>query len=333
MKASKAIDLFSKLVEESKLHPQFKALRNSPIHGNARKLINNFYNRMGDPNGNFLRDFQSNAFHSRLFEIACYAYFDSSDIECDRSFEKPDFIVSRNGITVSVEAVTANPTEGRSQDISLAKLENIPFDEMVEKCENDFPIRMANILRKKLAHKYWELPHCLGKPLIYIIAPFFEAGSVLYGAENLAVYLYGLVDKHEYNGRRVASGFFNEKNSQHVSAVIYCNQFTVPRFYRMTVTPDDIKSVKSIREGFCYIPVDESTLRISEYRYAVGSSTEPTETWWQGVTIFYNPNALVPLPEGFFRATNIYGIEGDYVVQTVKDFHPLTSMMWQYPNK
>lgn len=323
-------DLFSGLVEESKLHPQFKALRDSPIHGNARKLINNFYNRMGDPNGNFLHDFQSNAFHSRLFEIACYAYFDSSGIKCDRSFEKPDFIVSQNGITVAVEAVTANPTEGQFQDISLAKLENIPVNEMVEKCENDFPIRMANILRKKLAHKYWELPQCLEKPLVYIIAPFFEAGSVLYIDENLAVYLYGLVDEHKYKKRRVPSGFFNEKNSRHVSAVIYCNQFTVPRFYRMAVTPDGIKLIKSIRTGFCLVPIDDSTFKLNEYQYDVGGSMSPIETWWQGVTIFYNPCALLPLPEGFLRATSTFSVKGDYLARTVKDFHPLTSMMWQF---
>ncbi len=332
MRATNTNNLFSHLdlVPEHKMDPAFKALRDSKYHAEARQLINNIYNRMGDPNGNFVKDFQLNGFHARLFEVACFAYLDSLDIVCDRSYGMPDFMASKNGITAAIEAVTANPSDGKSRDISIMRLLNIPHDEMKKKCENEFLIRMANSLEKKIRHKYWELEHCSEKPLVFMIAPYFEPGSLCYIDESLAVYLYGIVDEHIYNGRKVTSGFFDKEGSRYVSAVIYCNQFTVPRFFRMSANPNNNKSVITIREGFCLHRGNNSLLQTADYQYVLGDTDVPVENWWQGVTIFLNPNAVMPLPEGFLRSTSTFKVENDYIVRIVHDFHPLTSMMYVY---
>ncbi len=50
-------DLFDRVIAPERLHPQFRDLDGSPMHATARRLINDLYGRMGDPNGNFARDF------------------------------------------------------------------------------------------------------------------------------------------------------------------------------------------------------------------------------------------------------------------------------------
>ena len=67
MKEPGATDLFAAVVPREKQHPQFLALLESEPHGGARALMNALFGRMGDPNGQFVRHFQGNAFHSRLF--------------------------------------------------------------------------------------------------------------------------------------------------------------------------------------------------------------------------------------------------------------------------
>jgi hypothetical protein len=323
------IDLFAPLVPEDKLHPQFKALRDSKFHIKARQFINNIYNKMGDPNGNFMFKFQSEGFHARLFEIACYAYLNSIGAVCNRSFEKPDFMASIGNKTIAIEAVTANPTKGQSLDISLTQLKYIPFKKMEKKCIDDFSIRMANILEKKIRKKYWKLKHCKGKPLVFIVSPFFEPGSMYYVDMNLATYLYGLVDEHEYNGRKITSGFFNKKNSEYVSAVVYCNQFTVPRFYRLSFSPQDISPISAAkREGY-YLTTGSNFINLEKYEHDLKDPKSPIETWWQGVTIFINPKANVPLPDGFLKSTSTFRVGNDGLLnQIIHDFHALTSFMF-----
>ena len=324
------IDLFVSLVSEDKIHPQFKALRDSKFHIKARQFINDIYNKMGDPNGNFMLKFQSGGFHARLFEIACYAYLNSIGAVCNRSFEKPDFMASIGNKTIAIEAVTANPTKGQSLDISLTRLKYIPLEETEKKCIDDFSIRMANILEKKIQKKYWESKHCKDKPLVFIISPFFEPGSMYYTDMNLAVYLYGLVEEHEYNGKKITSGFFNKKSSEYVSAVVYCNQFTVPRFYRLSFSPQDISPISiATREGYYLAPGSNSNINFEKYMYDLRDTEFPTETWWQGVTIFINPKAKVPLPDGLLKSTSTFGIDDNGLLnQIIHDFHPLTSMMY-----
>ena len=47
--------------------------------------MNALYQRMGDPNGNSLGDFQADGFHTRLFELACFAYLESAGFELNHS--------------------------------------------------------------------------------------------------------------------------------------------------------------------------------------------------------------------------------------------------------
>ena len=101
-------------------------------------------------------------------------------------------------------------------------MEQLSADEISEKVEAEFPRRMSSILRKKLAYRYHELPQCKGKPLILMIAPFFEAGSVFYTDEALIDSLY--------RNKAITKAFFLEVNA----ASINCCSL-LQRFHRSTL--------------------------------------------------------------------------------------------------
>jgi len=338
-------NLFRLIVDEDKAHPDFIALRDSVHHVGARKLMNELYLRMGDPNGNFLSDFQSNSYHSRLFEIACYGYLESHGFAINRTFPSPDFLVSSGNDRVAVEAVTANPSSGLAGDISAVGINPLlPFEDLYDKSTNEFPIRMGDALLKKLQKKYWLLPHCQNIPLVLIISPFYEPGSIFYIDDALARYLYGGWDvfpdwvkynglltraipimSYQYGEKSLTTNYFSQPMSEHVSAVIYSNSFTECKFVRMAIQMGLESKVEATRIGTCLLPREDGDLLARDFEYRVADKTAPIETWFQGLTIFHNPKALIPLPEDFFKSTNIYQVRNGRLNRRVNDFHPLVS--------
>jgi hypothetical protein len=163
----------------------------SALHHKARDLMNALLGRMGDPNGNFLRDFQRDGFHSRVFELACFAYLEEAGLAIDRSHESPDYTVFAGGFSAAIEAVTANPPTGQATDLSLRQMAPLSEDEILHKVAAEVPRRIGNSLLKKLGKGYQNLPHCQGKPLVFMIAPYFEAGAGFYSDDAIAYPLFG----------------------------------------------------------------------------------------------------------------------------------------------
>lgn len=322
--AAAKCDLFAAGALEERLHPNFRALRDSPLQRDARALINEIYLRMGDPNGNFVADFQTKGFHSRLFEIACFAYLESGGLAVDRSFERPDFLVSRNGMSAAIEVAVANPTGGGGPDLSALLVEELPDEQVAEKVQREFPRRMLSLLRRKLAKRYHELAHCAGKPLVLLVAPFFEPGAVLYTDQALVDCLYGPQD--------ALDGFFDLPQAASVSAVAYCNQFTVPRFYRMATTFNVGARPSGLRVGVACYDLDDDHLHVKDYRHVLGAEGVPEETWCQGVTLFENPRAAVPLPQDFLPRTSTIRVRDGDLVRELHGFHPLWSFMVIHPD-
>lgn len=317
-------DLFAPLVNESRLHRQFRDLRDAPFHSGSRALMNSLYSRMGDPNGNFLRDFQGSGFHSRLFELACFAYLESANLKIDRSYPQPDFLASRDSVTVAVESVTANPSHDQGQDIAIDRMPDLSQEEIYEKVAGEFPRRMSAILHKKLSKRYHHAAHVSGKPLVFMIAPNFEAGSVFYTDDALLYCLYGPPESEPiWQGR---PAFFWDNQAGSISAVLYCNAFTVSRFFRLAFATAK-SPIVAIRSGVCYRPHSSSDFGGCKFEFQVGDPAAPRETWDEGVTLFHNPFAAHPLPQGFLPASSTISIRDGYIYREVLGFHPLVSSM------
>ena len=98
--------LFTPAVSPEKMHPSFKQLLSEPSNSPARAMLEEVYQDFDDPDGNFLEQFQTTGFDSRLFELYLFAYFSRSGFEVDRTNKSPDFMLTGEGVTVAIEATT-----------------------------------------------------------------------------------------------------------------------------------------------------------------------------------------------------------------------------------
>jgi hypothetical protein len=319
------VDLFDSLQNPTWLHPNFVALRDSPFHSDAREAINTLFGRMGDPNGNFVRDFRGEGFHARLFEVAVFAYLEEAGFVMDRSHERPDFVASRNGVAIALEATTSNPPGGSDRDISIFQLRDISEDELRRKVRVEFPRRITSALRRKVNHRYDRLPQCQGRPLVLVIGPFFEPGAVCYTDEALVDCLYG--PRTGAESSTSDDSFFAKASSEHVSAILFCNQFTVPRFFRLA-SSFPRAGMTVVRKGAFYRNLDEENFGIGIYEHWLGEPSVPAETWHQGVTLFANPWARTPLDPELCPHTSRLWVDAEgQLHKDVGDFHPVTSFM------
>lgn len=299
---------------------------------------------MGDPDGNFIDEFQGPGFHSRLFELACFAYLRESGWTVDRGQVSPDFLVTKGNVRLAIEAVTSNSSLGRETDIAVSRMVDPRTEDILAKCNEEFPIRMGGALQRKLEKRYWERPPCRGLPFVLIIGPFHEAGSTTYVDESLSRYLFGIerftgwversgilvrqapVASHSFGGRTITSNFFASPEAENVSAVVWCNQFTVPRFFRLAAESRGVPSaVNAVEVQTTRYGVDGTSLE--RFTYEVGDPAVPPETWSRGTTVFLNPNALVPLPDELVERTSTFSLRDGRLVRDLHGMHTLTSFM------
>jgi hypothetical protein len=305
-----------------------------------RKVAEDF----GDPDGNFVEQFQTRGFDSRTFELFLFAMFRESGHSIDRTYEQPDFGLRKDGIEAWVEAVTANPAPG--PDIipyqTMPKLRS--EEELQQYHAHDLAIRLGSSLYSKLKKEYWNLSHVAGKPLILAIQDFHEEGSLTNTSSSLAHYLFGIDGKwhHDGEGRLVIdnepvlehrsgskvipSGFFAQPNAENVSAVLFCNTGTVPKFNRMGHQgPYRDPMLRMLRWGSCFRHDPNATLP-EGFLYEVGNPDAGHETWREGTVLIHNPCAIYKLPAGWLGAGVEDHMENGQVVSTFREpFAPLSS--------
>ncbi|MBB5467794.1 hypothetical protein OKW30_003840 [Paraburkholderia sp. Clong3] len=105
-----AIDLFAHTGKpDSELPPQFLSVRDMPGYAPARNRIRELQQEFSDPDGNFVEQFQTFGFDARTFEFFLAVMLEHVGHKVDSSYDRPDFLVTKDGLTAAVEAVTANP--------------------------------------------------------------------------------------------------------------------------------------------------------------------------------------------------------------------------------
>lgn len=319
-----AMSLFNLSVSPDREHPNFRALRLSPYHDAARALMDGLFTRMGDPNGGFSRDFQSEGFYARLTELAWFAYLEEANAEIDRGADGPDFLVSVSGHRVALEVTTANPRDGDDRDISVQKIEHLSPDEIIQRTTHDFPSKILSSIRKKMNKGYSSLSQCQGRSIVIAIAPFNEPGSVAFIDELLVEAIYPIQPPH---GRAFTKtpAFANE-DSAHIAAIVFCNQMTVPRFLRIAHQNSSEKPLSGTRSGMAMRSISEDNWEAGPYRYRLDAGGHE-ERWSEGVTIFHNPFSCNPLPIGVLPCTSYFHCPDGGLKREVGDFHPLQSLM------
>ena len=307
------VDIFNLAVPVTSLHPVFKILYEEEHHSAAREIMRELVQTFIDIDGNFVRDFQTTGCNARLWEIYLSVFLYEQRFSVLREFSSPDFLTIKDGFPVGIEAVTVNPTTGETPP----KPKN--DDELKALREEYMPIKFGSAMFSKLKKKYWKLPQMQGTPFVLAVHDFCFDDSMTWSAPAINDYLYGLratwkkdesgvlhvkenpISHHHWGSKPpLPSGFFNQPDAEQISAVLFSNSATLSKFSRMgKLAGFGNSDVKMIRMGTKANPDQNSTEPI---HFSV--EIEPgkySETWTEGVQIFHNPRALLPIPPGLFQ--------------------------------
>jgi hypothetical protein len=313
--------LFAAVVPERRLHPAFKRIRDSIEYEPGRTIAEEVFRTFKDPDGNFVEQLQTSGFDARIFELYLHAYFESSGYGISRTRSNPDFILTRQGATVAVEATTSNPSGGAQSLQNFGKRPNPAGITRAErKLAREMPIRLGSPLFSKLKKKYWELPHCKNLPFVIAIEAFHDRFALFFTSSLLDQYLYGLqtspkwtkegemhlehqvIKEHRVGKKVIPSNFFGQEGAENISAVLFSNSGTWPKFNRLGYEAGYRRgNVMMIRSGTCF-DYDPRSAKPVNFVYNLDDLHEK-ETWGQSLVTFHNPSAKHPLPRGFFKGS------------------------------
>lgn len=332
-------DIFKKLDNESKMHPNFELLRDSDAFLAAKEVIKEISYHYKDIDGNFVDQIQSlNGFDSRIWELYLFCFFREQYFSFKRNFEAPDYIINKEGQSIAVEAVIV------SRKTELDGFKPKSPGEIERELENSMPLMFGSALFDKAKKKYWEQEHVAGLPFVIAIADFHDTMSMTWSFNALIDYLYGY--KYEYskdsegnlivnpikignykksNGTEIPSGFFFQDGNNNISAVIFSSTATLSKFNRMGKQAGFGSSYSTlIRTGFYYNHEPNAT-QANQITYQVNE--ESNETWSEGVVVYHNPNAKIPLNPDIFddRVAQCFFHEG-IVKSLMPNIFPYNSM-------
>jgi hypothetical protein len=306
-------DIFKKMKNDSKMHPHYKLLLESVGLLSAKKVLSEISYHYKDIDGNFVDQFQSlNGFDARIWELFLFCFFREQFFSFQRNFESPDFLIEKFNEKIAIEAVVVSRKKIIAESYS-------PKDEKeIEKLlNNEVPLMFASALFDKVKKKYWEKDHVKGLAFVIAIADFHDTMSMTWSFNSLIEYLYGFKHEHSLdekgnlevklhkiknykkaNETEIPSGFFFQPGNENVSAVIFSSCGTLSKFNRMGKQAG-LGSDKNIliRMG-SYYNHEENAAKPNIKTYEVNESSD--ETWSEGVIIYHNPNALIPLEPNLF---------------------------------
>lgn len=340
---ARAVDFFTLQVPPNRLHPHFAILREGEGYSPARELISAMMRWHDDIDGNYVEQFQSTAFDARLLELYVFAMLVENGFVVRHQGAAPDFLANDGHGELAIEVTTVNPTIERGQ-VLPAPEPGTP-EETTTYLKQYIPIKFGSALFSKLRRRYWELPHVAGKPLLFAIQDFHAPQSMIRARTGLSIYLYGYdhdwhhdaqgqlviepqrVAEHRWGHKVIPSGFFDQEGAEHVSAVLFNNSATLPKFNRIGfVAGFGSRRVWMVRTGTALNPDPNAA---EPFRFAMAVDEDYQETWSEGLDIFHNPRAVHTLDPRHFPTAMHHHLQPDGQVlsrRLVEDFHPLGSM-------
>lgn len=340
--AAKPLDLFTPVVPYEKMHPGFAKLCQSKAFDPARRQITEIMPHYVDVDGNFIEQFQSSGFDARLWELYLNSYLVEEQLFINREHDRPDFIVTKYGKSVAIEATIV----GRRSDNPISYFKTTPSlpeneNEVRRRLEHEIPIRFGSPLFTKLQKRYWELGHVIDLPLVFAIADFHDDQSMIWTLTALINYLYGVkhdfhfdakgqliitplkIEKHKVGEKEIPSGYFFQPDAEHVSAVLFSASGTISKFNRMGRQAGfKAPGVVMIRVG-THHDHDPNAHLPKSFKYLVDESSN--ETWGEGVSMFHNPNALHPVPRELFPSIAHHTFHDGQIHSVLPEFHPYAS--------
>lgn len=335
-----AVDFFAPVRPRPKLNPSFLRLAESEGYSPARGLIQAMMRWYEDADGNFIEQFQTTGFDTRLWELYLFAVLTESGHVIDQSFTVPDFVVS-GPTEFSVEATTINPSQD-GREPGVAPTLSADIEERIEYHQEYLPIRYAGPLVAKLQREYWHDPHVEGRPLVLAIQDFHAPMSMTRSRAALPIYLYGYrhhairrkdgsleiraerVETHRWGSKKVPSGFFALEEAEHISAVLFNSSATISKFNRIGQQAGFGSSdVLQVQRG---VRVDHDPNASAPMPFVREVGEGSSESWVEGTDLYHNPRALHPLDHDTFPGAAHHHLTPDGTMTSISPtWHPLAS--------
>ncbi len=337
----KGVDIFTPQVLADKMNPYFKRLSEDLHFLPAKKIISELSRYFEDIDNNFVEQFQSTGFDARLWELYLFCFFTEENFKVKRENERPDFIIDKLMEEIAVEAVIVDRKKENPPKYYTPLKHKLP-EEIRQDNINDMPLRFGSPLFSKLEKEYWNLPHVKGKAIILAIADFHDDQSMTWSFNAIMEYLYGFRYQHYHDkqgqliispekinsytkksGAKVESGYFFQPKSENISAVLFSSTATISKFSRMGMQAGfGAINHKMYRMGAKYRN-DPNASMAENFFYEVNESTQ--ETWGEGVNLYHNPNALIPVNKELFPSIAHHELKDNLIHSSVPDFHPYFS--------
>lgn len=343
------VDLFNTKLPVDQQHRAFHMLCSHTHWVPARAIMSEMMRHYVDVDGNFVEQFQTTAFDSRIWELYLYAALLELGLFVNKEHEAPDFEVSDGRRKVFIEAVIVGPSPN---DPPLEQPKNgMPRmrtpEEIKELLKTRAPIRFGSALYSKLNRKtkYWDLEHVKGHPLVFAVADFHEEQSMTWTSPALLEYLYGVthefivdeagqlvitplkIETHEYHGKIIPSGYFSQPGAENVSAVLFSSSGTISKFNRMgRLAGFGLPNQQIFRAGVKHRH-DPNAAIPEPFFHEVKQGTV-TETWAEGLSMFHNPNATHPIDPDMFPGIAHHWFVGGQVKSWLPEFHVYNSFTW-----
>lgn len=341
------VDLFNTNLPVNQQHPAFLLLCSHSPWLPARSIMSEMMRHYVDVDGNFVEQFQTTAFDSRIWELYLYAALLELGLFVNKEHEAPDFEVHDGRRKVFIEAVIVGPSPNDPPpDPPKNGMPRMRTSEEIKVLlKTRVPIRFGSALYSKLNRrtKYWDLEHVKGNPLVFAVADFHEDQSMTWTSPALLEYLYGVthdfvfddtgqliitplkIEKHEYQGKVIPSGYFLQPGAENVSAVLFSSSGTISKFNRMgRLAGFGLPNQRIFRSGVKHRH-DPNAAMPEPFFHEVKQGTV-TEAWAEGLSMFHNPNATHPVDPDMFPGIAHHWFIGGQVKSWLPEFHVYNSV-------
>jgi hypothetical protein len=323
------VDFFAPAVTVDRQSPVFRELTTRRGYTPALGLLRGMMHYFEDADGNFVEQFQTTGFDSRLWELYLYAAFTELGYGFEREHPAPDFHCVGLMGDFFIEATTVNPSED-SPTIDRSN-EGDYFASYV-------PMKFGSALYSKLKRRYWEATHVSGHPLVVAIQDFHAPGSMTWSSAALVEQLYGIrqiedpegsgqivsepVKSYAWQGKEKPAGFFYQPDAEHISAVLANPGGTITKFNRIGFLAGfGDRDIKMFRTGLAYRDGGTEPDTFLAQVHVGGYE----ETWCEGLSVYHNPNARIPLPQSSIPMAAHHTVRDGHVLSSTPPFHPIGS--------
>ncbi len=313
------MDFFTPVVAPDRYHPNFDRIKtiNNPYD---QALFSHWATGFIDRDGKLVKEFQT-TFNSTFWEIYLHAVLKHQGCTLDFSNYAPDFVVT-GPIPFTMEATIASNAQGTLPEHTLMGDSKVPLN--LNEFNRLAVLRLVNSITeksKKYINSYQHLPHVKDKPFVIGVAPFDQPYAYLQVHRAIDAALYGYyVDEQEYRDdpaiikqmptysvgtvyknpeTQIPLGLFNNCDYSHVSAIVFSSCASWGKVRMLSTDPNPLVQVQAVRS-------DPRNGSIATYTRLKKSKFAFRETLLDGLRVYHNPHALLPLDHHVFRSREVF---------------------------